>query len=340
MTDNQTPITKHKTPNNQTKKWFGRLDIGIWNLFGIWILGFGILMQCCYGEPFHKDTQLLMGTFAEVTSDDPRAAKIVFDEIKRIEKLMSKYDEQSEIYALNKNSQAKVSQETFDLLKKSVWFSKITRGAFDITVGPIVKLWGFSDKKYRKPKNEEIKQALKLVGSKKLIFNLKDNVVKLTVPGASVDLGGIAKGYAIDCAVEKLKEAGIKSCLINLGGQVYGLGDKAGIPWEVAIQKPRSKKYIKRLQLKDRGISTSGDYEQFFILDGVRYTHIFDPRTGRPAQNNILSVSVVSENALEADALSTAIFVLGKKPAAELLKEFPNAQVNIIEEKDVHHIGK
>jgi len=280
------------------------------------------LLSGCQNKQLYKDNRVMMGTFVEVISPDKDAAGIVFGEMKRLENLLSKYNADSEISRLNKLGALRVSADTFYILQKSKQFWRLSDGAFDVTVGPLVDLWGFTDKKYHLPDKRDLRKDLILVGSDKMIFNLDDNVVKFKLSGMKVDLGAIAKGYAIDCAVKKLKEYGIKSCLINSGGQIYCLGDKFGKPWRVAIKSPRGKEFIDYLELKDLSVATSGDYEQYFIKDNKRYCHILNPKTGFPANSNIASVTVVSPSALTADALATSIFVLGKDKGRELAKKF------------------
>ncbi|MCU0652481.1 MAG: FAD:protein FMN transferase, partial [Candidatus Omnitrophica bacterium] len=277
----------------------------------------------------YKDNRLMMGTFVDVISPDKNAPQIVFTEIKRVENLLSKYNPDSEVAKLNRLGKLSVSPETLAIIKKSYEFWQISDGAFDITVGPLIDLWGFTDKDYHQPTKSEINKALKLVGSNKIIFNNLNNVVEFRLPGMKIDLGAIAKGYALDCAVKKLKENNIKSCLINLGGQVYCLGDRFGKPWRIAMQETRGKNLREILELKNRGISTSGDYEQYFIIDNLRYCHIINPKTGHPADSGIKSVTVVTENNLEADVLSTAIFVLGKAKGMTLANRFPEIKVKI-----------
>jgi thiamine biosynthesis lipoprotein len=276
----------------------------------------------------------MMGTFVEVVSADKQAAPLVFAEIKRIEALLSKYDPQSEISRLNKEGKLKASPQTWYILEKSWEFWVASDGAFDVTVGPLVDLWGFTDKQYRVPKDEEIKTALRRVGMDKISFDERNNVVKFNVPGMEIDLGAIAKGYATDCAAKKLKEAGIKSCLINAGGQIYALGDKFGQPWTIAIRDPRAKSTLSTLELKDQAVSTSGDYEQYFFKGDRRYSHIFNPKTGYPQESGIISVTVIAPDGLTADALSTAIFVLGKDQGQELVKRFPGASAQIFSQED------
>jgi thiamine biosynthesis lipoprotein len=284
----------------------------------------------------------MMGTFVEVVSVQPEAARIVFSEIGRIERLLSKYKESSEIYQLNKAGALRVSPETFWLIKKCKEFYSLSGGAFDITVGPLMDLWGFSEKKYRLPSQEEIKETLKLVGSDKIILHDSENVIEFKIHGLKLDMGGIAKGYALDCCVKKLKESKITSCLVNLGGQVYAMGDRpSGIkgfsePWKIAIFQPDKKNFTRYIRPRDKSVATSGNYEQFFVQDGRRFAHIFNPLTGYPAESGLSSVTIIAQDALTADFLSTAVFVLGKAKGEILLNKFPGVGDVILEAKDVH----
>ncbi|MFH1640887.1 MAG: FAD:protein FMN transferase, partial [Candidatus Omnitrophota bacterium] len=317
---------------NFIQKSFGHWLFCHWTLLVIWCLVIGI--YGCRPQRLYKDTQVLMGTFVEVTSPAKEAAGIVFGEIRRIESLLSKYDPDSEVARLNRNGELKVSPETFYVINKSYELWSASSGAFDITIGLLVDLWGFTEKEYYVPTEEEVNDVLELVGMNKIILNPLNNMIKFTIPGIKIDLGAIAKGYAADCAVEKLRESGIQSCLINAGGQVYCLGDKAGSPWKVAVKDPRGSQAIDYLELKNSSVSTSGDYEQYFTKEGKRYSHILNPRTGYPADSGILSVTVIAPSGLTADALSTSIFVLGKEKGMELAKKFPGVKVSIIEKNN------
>ncbi len=273
----------------------------------------------------------MLGTFVEVISPQEEAANIVFSEIKRIEDLLSKYNPQSEVARLNRLGRLKVSPETFYIIEKAREFYLATNGAFDISVGPLMDLWGFTDKQYNLPKPEEIARALKLIGMDKIILQDFDNVVQFKIPGMKIDLGAIAKGYALDCAVKKLKAAGIKSCLINAGGQIHCLGGRGFRPWKVAISDPRGPNAFAYLELKNQAVATSGDYAQYFLKSKRHYGHIFDPRIGYPVESKIISVTVITKDGLDADALATAIFVLGKARGEKLAKQYKGTQVKIIE---------
>ncbi|MDD5116238.1 MAG: FAD:protein FMN transferase [Candidatus Omnitrophica bacterium] len=279
-----------------------------------------------------RQNRLLMGTFWEVTSTDKDAADIVFSEAGRIEKLLSKYIPESEISQLNRKGKLEVSPDTFYIIKKAKELWEKTGGAFDITVAPLVDIWGFSEKEYRIPSEQLIKETLRLVGCDKIILHEKNNVVKFMFPGMKIDLGAIAKGFALDKAVAKLKKNNIRNCLINAGGQVYALGEAPAGKWKVAIQDPRKQEISRAVELKDASISTSGDYEQFFFKNGRRYCHILNPKKGYPAESGIASVTVIDNSGLKADALSTAALILGREGLETLKNEFPEAEFLAIKE--------
>ncbi len=321
---------------------FGKLEFRILDLFRISDFVLRNLLPCfvltlllsgCQKPKLYSDNRLLMGTYVEVISPAKEAGEIVFQEIARIENLLSKYIPESEVSRLNKSGSLKLNPETFYVLRKSEEFCRLTNGAFDITVGPLMGLWGFTDGKFRQPSEEEIKNTLGFTGCGKIILRPTDNSAEFAAPGVKIDLGGIGKGYALDCAVRKLKERGITNCLINAGGQISALGGRFGKPWKVAVKNPRARGVRGFLKLNDRSVSTSGDYEQYFTRGEQRFAHILDPRTGRPARSGIISVTVVAGDGLTADALSTSIFVLGRQKGELLAKQFPGTQVIIAEGK-------
>jgi thiamine biosynthesis lipoprotein len=287
-----------------------------------------ILTGCSTG--MYRETRVMMGTFVEVTAPDKNAARIAFDEIKRIEQLLSKYDPKSEISMLNSTGTIKASPETLYIMKRSAEFWHLSGGAFDPTVGPLLDIWGFTDRNFRVPPPEEIQKTLQAVGMDKVLIDEAGSTIQFKEPGMRIDLGAIAKGYAVDCAVTKLRAAGIKNCLINAGGDIYCLGTKSGSPWKVAIKNPyeREQKY---LDLENKAVATSGNYEQFFIKNDKRYSHIFDPKTGSPVETRIFSVTVVAPDCLTADALATATFVLGNEKSWEMSKQFTEVRVMIFE---------
>jgi len=280
-------------------------------------------------ERLYYNNQVLMGTFWETTSPNKNAGKIVFKEAARVEELLSKYKIDSEVSKLNRLGKLKVSADTFYIIKKSKEFYEASSGAFDITVAPLVSLWGFTNQEYSLPSANKIQETLSLVGSDKIILHTNDNVVEFKLPGMKIDLGAIAKGFALDCAVKELKKRNINNCLINAGGQIYALGDRFGKAWKIAIKDPRKVGVSSTLELRNQSASTSGDYEQFFLIGNKRYSHILNPKTGYPVDSDIMSITVVASTGLEADALSTAVFVMGRENGQELLKKINGAAAKI-----------
>ncbi len=284
------------------------------------------------GKPLHKDSEFLMGTFVEVISRDTRAKDIVFSEFKRLEGIFDLFDEKSELHRLNLYGFLTASPELFDVLKKAKQFYERTNGAFDVTIAPLSLRWKSAIKNQEAPKDDEIKKFMGLVGFDYVYLDDKTRNVRLLKSGGSIDLGGIAKGYAVDKAIAKLRQAKIVSAIVNAGGNLYCLGDNNGAPWQAGIQDPRQERHLlSRIAVKDKGVSTSGDYEQFFIYKNKRYSHIIDPRTGYPADSGIIAATVVASDALTADALSTALIILGIDKSSELLKRFPGASAKLID---------
>jgi thiamine biosynthesis lipoprotein len=222
------------------------------------------------------------------------------------------------------------------VLKKADYYSRISNGSFDITCNPLLNLWMVKAKKEnRMPTPEEIEDARELVGYDQLVIDVEGNRARFEKEGMSITLGGIAKGYAVDCACKKLTEAGIKHALVNIGGDMRAVGDKNGVPWEVALQNPRDKsEYITIIKLDNESVTTSGDYERYFFEDGKRVHHIIDPQTGYSA-DDCISVTVITKNCVDADALSTAVFVMGPERGKALLDELGVVGVIISSDKRI-----
>ncbi|MFH1202333.1 MAG: FAD:protein FMN transferase [Candidatus Omnitrophota bacterium] len=296
------------------------------------------LLYGCQNKPLYKETQLHLGTFVEVTSSNKSASRIVFAHIKELETIFNKFDPQSEVSRLNKLGALKVSNELIKIIERAKYFHQISNGAFDITVSPLVDLWKHAIKTKELPSESQINKAKNLIGMDNISIDRNDYVIKFTKKGLNIDLGAIAKGYAVDEAIEELKKSGINDALINAGGQIYCLGTNNGRPWNIGIQDPRdSSKILGYLKLVDRAVATSGNYQQYFILNHRHYSHIIDPRTGYPADNKIASVTVIAPDGTTADALSTAIFVLGKVRGETLAKKFKDIEVQIKTTDDVQN---
>jgi len=273
--------------------------------------------------------------------DDERPMDLAYARIMEIEDRMSAFKRGSDVWALNSNAgvaPVRLHDDTFDLLKRAVAFSRLSDGAFDCTIRPLVELWGIGIKKNYIPSVQEITEKMALVCYKDIVFDDGAMSAELTEKGQAIDLGGIAKGYAADEVKRVLAGCGIESALINLGGNIVALGGRPdGQPWRIGIQNPlvAAGEYLAVVSVVDKAVVTSGSYERYFIEEGVRYHHILDPRAGRPAQSGLLSVTVVCGNSTDADALATALFVLGCDNGMELLKNFGGKAVFIDEELQI-----
>lgn len=250
------------------------------------------------------------------------------DRVMEIDRRMSAYRDDSEIALLNQNAgngYVPLSKDTLSLLQLSTEISQQSDGAFDITVHPLVKLWGIGKKGDYIPEPQDILAAKHLVDYRDLLLDGNNHTASLKKRGQCVDLGGIAKGYAADEVKRILLAVGIQSAMINLGGNIAAIGSQPDNGhWRIGLQNPLEDRGISfgTLEVTDKTIVTSGINEQFFIKGSRRYHHIMDPRTGTPAQSALLSVTVISDQSAYADALSTAAFVLGMEKGSALLEQY------------------
>lgn len=300
-------------------------------------------------SPLIKKAHACLGTIVEITVADKdksaefinNAIKEAFTEIQRVEDLLSRFKSESDISRINADAYVratKVSEETISLLEKSILFSQLSDGAFDITVYPLMEIWSIVEKdKEQIPTASEVKSTLNRVGCQNIDIIKQEQSVFLAREGMSVDLGGIAKGYAVDRAVSILKQEGIKNALVNAGGDIYALGQADETKkWKVALRRPRKRKdFLTVLELKDKAIATSGDYEKYIKIDGRRYGHIINPKSGYPCTDRPASVTVISEDCLRADALATSIFVLGPEKGINLVNQLKDTEAIVASvEKD------
>ncbi len=304
----------------------------------IFIVGYGLIVFCFLGcrEVKVKKTTSLMGTFVEITVWDKdttnadKAIESAFSKIREIERIASIFKEESEVSILNRQGRAKVSSEMYSLLEKACQVGNLTRGAFDITIAPLSILWKEKITKEEIPGEREISSLQKLVNYKNIVFG-DDNEIYFKKKGMAVDLGGIAKGYAVDCAILVLKKHKIRNALINAGGDVFVLGKDNIEKWSIALQSPRLKEEILgTINLENKAIFTSGDYERFFEKKGIRYHHIINPRTGYPVEECI-SVTVITGNSVLADGLATGILVLGSIGGMRLIEYLPDVEGIIVD---------
>lgn len=285
------------------------------------VFGIGILLFFCAKNENKSATRSLfaMDTYMEIKAYGRRSEEAVeaaAKEITRLDELLSTGSENSEITMLNHNKTGNVSEDTAYLLKRSIELWKTTGGAFDITIYPVMRAWGFTGQEFRVPDNAELTDLLADVDASKLEFNEDSKI--LTIPeNVEIDFGGIAKGYTSERVAKIMKEYDIKIATLNLGGNVQTIGAKPdGSEWKIAIKNPdNTQSYLGVISVKDKAVITSGGYERYFEEDGIVYHHIIDPKTGKPAKNGLTSVTIVCDDGTLADGLSTALYVLGKDEA-------------------------
>lgn len=286
------------------------------------LLGMGLLGTVCACAPVRAPERadfFAMDTFIRLDAYGKNAGEALAacqSEMKRIEALLSVSSEYGDVYRINhaEGGQTRVSAETVALLVEAFAVSAQTGGAFDPTVYPLVECWGFFDAAQRVPDAQQIEKLLPLVGWENALLHA--DTVKLPA-GAGVDLGGVAKGYAADRLAGMLRANGIESALLSLGGNVYALGAKPdGGEWRIGVQDPASETGVLGVvHARDEAVVTAGSYQRRFAQDGVTYHHILDPKTGYPADSGLVSVTVICDSATRADALSTALFVMGAERA-------------------------
>lgn len=291
---------------------------------------------------------IIMGTTVSVTSiaDNQsiaeKAAAEAVKAIKRIDAKMSYYNPQSQLSLLNNKGfieAVEVDKELFCLIQRAIEFNEITEGAFDCTVAPVLELWRKASADNFIPTEEQLTDAKSRTGSDKLILDADNSTIRFTVEGVRIDLGGIAKGFAIDKAIDAMRNAGAIGGLVDAGGDIRCFGKaKNGDKWVIGLQNPDienpvSPKMLMRLELADSAITTSGDYYRFVVVGGEKQSHILNPSEGKPSRG-LSSVSIIAADATTADALSTAVTVLGADKGINLVESIENVETLIITEPD------
>ncbi len=291
---------------------------------------------CCRFSPeyvFRSDFTA-MGTFVEIKVYETgfgkpyvlSAMQAAEDEIRRIDRLLSVYDGNSDIYRINSRGfeqWVKVSPETIEILEYARLLCEKTGGALDVAAGNLFDLWGFGVKRGMGiPTEEKISENLRAAGFKNVIIDKRKRRVKLKNRFIRIDLGSMAKGYAVDAAAKKLAEHNLVNVLVNAGGDIYCAGTNGKQDgWLIGIRNPRNtEESDSSVVVKDKAIVTSGDYENFFLKDGKRYSHIIDPKTGRPVSNGVVSVTIIGPDARTADALATAVMVAGAEEGMKIVE--------------------
>lgn len=270
-------------------------------------------------EPLSK-SELLMGTVVTVTlydSNDEEILNKVFNKVKELESTLSINENGTLVDKINEEAginPVKVDEDTYTVVKKGIEYSKLSNGLFDISVGPIVKLWSIGLPEAKVPTQEEIHERLPLIGYNDIELNDTDKTIYLKRKGMIIDLGGIAKGYTADVISDILTEEGVNSAIINLGGNIFAHGKKPnGDEWKIGIQDPFSERggIIGTLVTSNKSIVTSGIYERYIEKDGVKYHHILSPKTGYPYDNEVAGITIASDKSTDGDALSTSVFAMG-----------------------------
>jgi thiamine biosynthesis lipoprotein len=276
----------------------------------------------------------IMGTVFTITIEGSgnhmEAAEAAFAEIRRIDRLLSTYKPDSEISRVNRRAAQEpvaVGPDFLNVLAASRVYYDLSGGVFDPTIRPLMEIWKEARRENRLPTGEQLQKAAALVDLSKVKVDPQAHAVRFLQEGMSLDFGGIAKGYAADRAIEVLKAHGVTRAIIDAGGNFYALGTPLDKPqWEAGIRHPlKHDEVIMRFPISDKGVATSGSYERFFEIGGKKYSHIINPHTGRPVEG-MLSATIVADDAIAADALSTSVFVLGPEKGMHLIEKLPDVE--------------
>lgn len=316
-------------------------------LLSILLLGISLLFVSCDKPAPEPESQsfLMLGTVCTITIYDhpsEEAFSAAFDRIREIENHMSLHTDSSEIALVNANAgkeAVQVSPDTFAVIGKALEIARLSEGAFDPTIAPLVQAWDIGGENARRPPDEEIAALLPLVDYTKVILEPETREVYLPVEGMALDLGGIAKGYAADEVKQILLDHGVDKAIVNLGGNVLTLGRKVdGSLWRIGIQDPDDGRgaYVMIVELDDTSLVTSGPYERFLELEGEIYHHILDTTTGFPVESDFTSVSIITQSSFLADALSTSVYALGYEKGMDLINSLDGVQaVFLTDDKEV-----
>jgi thiamine biosynthesis lipoprotein len=299
-----------------------------------------LVLAACDRGPVHRVwSGEAMGSSLEIQAVGPDAAVLdaaISDaraEVERLDRMMTDWRETGALMEVNRAAgvrPVRVPPELFFLVRRSLQASELTDGAFDITWAGAGKLWKWWEKDPQVPSDEAVRAAVAHVGWRKVVLDERESTVFLPEVGMRIGLGAIAPGYAGDLALRKMRARGVENALVNLSGDVAAAGTNRGRPWTVAVKHPRRPgEALMSIPLIDRALSTSGDYERFFVKDGKRYGHIIDPRTGYPA-DACQSVTVLGPTLAFADALATGVFVLGPKRGMELVERLEGVDAIIV----------
>ncbi len=314
------------------------------------IVGFLLFSIVGFSQQNFKKTLKLMGSRFDITvvanseTEGNQYINTAVSEITRIEKIISSWDSNSETSEINRNAgikPVKVSEELFNLIERALAISKLTNGAFDISYASMDRIWKYDGSMEQMPSEETIKASVSKVGYENIILDKEEHSVVLKLKGMKIGFGAIGKGYAADKAKALLINKGVKAGIINASGDLNAWGTQAnGKDWMVAITNPLNKeKAFSWLPVVNSAVVTSGNYEKFVRFNGIRYSHIIDPRTGYPS-TGIISVSIFTSNAEFADAISTSIFVMGVDTGLNFINQLKGVECIIVDENNKVHTSK
>ncbi len=292
----------------------------------------------------------VLGTLVNLRAYGNKAEKAIDEAIEKLNNIddkMSAFKENSEISKINFKagiSYEAVSDETYFVVKKAIEYSSILEETFDPTIRPLVKLWSIGTKEEKVPEETEIMKKKKLVNYKDIILEENSKSIMLKQKGQALDVGGIAKGFAADEVQKVFLKHNIKSALIDLGGNIFALGSKENdIPWRIGIQNPFEPRgeFLGILSVRNKSVVTSGNYERYFMKEGKRFHHIIDPRTGYPSESKIISATIISDNSIDGDGLSTGIYILGVNKALSIIEEIEGIEAILVtRDKKVYMTSK
>jgi thiamine biosynthesis lipoprotein len=289
---------------------------------------------------FANITGMAQGTTYSIVFENPEKFKP--EELKRaVDKIfhdfdmsLSLYNDSSIISKINRNENVIVDTFFTEVFKKSYEISVMTDGAFDITVGPLVKAWGFGPDAHKNFDKSKLDSLMKRIGFEKV--TIRNNRLVKSDPGICLDVNAIAQGYSADVLYRYFGGLGIKNFLIEIGGEVRVRGDKGGNLWKIGIDKPEDNNISPGnnlqaiIKIKDKALATSGNYRKFYVEDGVKYSHTIDPKTGYPARNTLLSATIIADDCASADGIATACMVIGKDKTIEFLRKNPNLEAFLV----------
>jgi len=304
------------------------------------VILFSFLSACREKSVYSGFTGFAQGTTYNMVVENPGNLNI--EELKAgVEKILRDFDMSLSLYKdssilsrINRNEDIPADSFFIECFNLSKYISLLTGGAFDITVGPLVRAWGFGPDEHKNFSVSKLDSLLKLVGIDKV--DLRNGKVIKELPGILLDFNAIAQGYSADVISRYLEKLGIRSFLVEIGGEVRVKGDKGGVRWKIGIDKPFDNNMMPGndleaiISLKDQSLATSGNYRKFYVEDGIKYSHTIDPRTGYPARNQLLSATVIASDCGTADGVATACMVMGKDKTIEFLGEHPEFEAYLI----------